>query len=87
MCGPLDGGHAEHAAGVASAAEVEVASGNKVEDAEKDAIDAAREEVMEGDEAGAGAGRCRGHAGRTLQRGRGCVSLSRVMWRSLRLAL
>ena len=31
---PLDGGHAERAIGVATAAGVEVACGNKVEDAE-----------------------------------------------------
>ena len=49
---PLDGGHAERASGVASAAGVEVACGNVVEDEEKDATDAAHEEVREGDEAG-----------------------------------
>ena len=47
---PLDGAHDERADGVASAAEVQVASGNNVEDKQKDAIDAVREEVVEGDE-------------------------------------
>ena len=48
----LDSGHAERAIGVASAAGG-VACGNSVEDDEKDATDAAYEEVMESDEAGA----------------------------------
>ena len=49
---PLDGGHAERANGVASAAGVEFACGNIAEDEEKDTIDAAHEDVTEGDEAG-----------------------------------
>ena len=46
---PLVGGHPERAIGVASAAGVEVACGHNIVDEEKDAIDAARQQVAEVD--------------------------------------
>ena len=90
---PLDGGHAERAAGVARASGVEVACGDTAEDEENDAIDAAHEEVMDCDEGRrAGAGRCRGHVEGLCKQVEGfmrsrTMSLSRAMWRSLRRAL
>ena len=66
---PLDGGHADRPIG-GDQCRVEVACGKNVEDEEKCAIDAAHEEVMEGDcGRRAGAERCRGVAGRALQTG------------------
>ena len=77
---PLDGGHAARVDGVASAVGVEVACRNRVEDAEKNAIN----EVMEGEEARAL--ELEDAEAKVFLRSL-TMGLPRAMWRSLCLAL